>query len=117
MYKRRFRNGTEKYRLYRKYDSIVLPGPTILDRLIQWERIMVRYFFDDDGYPLWASNEKLIYDRKKKDIFLELYCFENSYFYRLYAKQVDKLLKGNRVYLRKNRVAKKKEYAPFEGGE
>ena len=73
MYKRRFRNGTEKYRLYRKYDSIILPGPTILDRLIQWERIMVRYFLGDDGYPLWASNEKLIYDRKKKDIFLELY--------------------------------------------
>ena len=33
------------------------------------------------------------------------------------TKQVNKLLKGNYVYLRKSRVAKKKEYAPFEGGE
>ena len=128
-YYQRKRKGKSKFtiRLFPGCDSIVFDGNP-MEKLLQWVRFMEKYLPAEDGLPGWASNEVLVYDRKKKsrgksknkmkgDFYVELYSFDCSHMYRIYTKDVERLLNYKKLHLKPCRKASKKDSAPFEGGE
>ena len=113
-----------KIKLFPNCDSIVFDGSG-MEKLLQWVKFMEKYIVNEYGQPLWASNEKLVYDRQKKfrgnkkkrgDFYVELYSYDNSHMYRIYAQDVERFLRYKMLRLKPCRKASKDDYEPFEGG-
>lgn len=123
-YTKRRRAKKFRIRLLPNCDSVVLSGNS-MEKLLQWVRFIKKQFTNDLGQPMWASHEKLVYDRQKKsrgkrkkrgDFYVELYSYDCSHMYRIYTQDVERLLRYKTLRLKPCRKASKDDYEPFEGG-